>query len=139
MSTTYYALFHLLVDHASRRWVGAAPARAPVRAVVGRTFDHSTMRRVSRAFASGSLPDPLRAISPAPPSADVRFVAQMFAVLQERRHEADYDPLRVFGRAQVGLLIDDAEQAFARWRAVSAGPDAELYLLALTFGDRLRG
>ena len=56
MSASYYALFHLLVDEASRRLVGGAN-RASLRTSLGRAFNHGAMRTVAKQFAA-------RAVSP---------------------------------------------------------------------------
>ena len=138
VSTTYYALFHYLSETACRRFFGVGPERVRIRAVVSRTFDHATMKRASRSFAAGSLPDSLEVIAVLTPPPHLRFVAKTFVSMQERRHEADYDPLRRFSRKEVQALIDDVETAVERWEEVSASPVAEMYLIALMFGDRLR-
>lgn len=45
--TAYYAVFHLLVDAATRRLVSGAD-RQPLRSCLARAFDHGVMKRVAR-------------------------------------------------------------------------------------------
>lgn len=52
ISTAYYALFHLLVDEATRALI-ADPALHPL---VGRSFDHGDMKNASQVFESTRLP-----------------------------------------------------------------------------------
>ena len=62
VSASYYALFHLLVDEASRRLVGGAN-RASLRTSLGRAFNHGAMRTVAKQFAA-------RTVSPARPRSE---------------------------------------------------------------------
>src|SRR5262245_50068779 len=49
VSTAYYALFHLLVDEASRFLVGGAK-RIQLRHQLARAFEHGQMRHAASAF-----------------------------------------------------------------------------------------
>ncbi len=44
-------------------------------------------------------------------SQNIRRFAAVLVDLQQRRHEADYDPGAIFEQSQVNQLIDDAEDA----------------------------
>ena len=54
VSTSYYALYHLLVDAATRRMFGAEDDRAALRYCVARAFSHSTMKTVAQRFAGSA-------------------------------------------------------------------------------------
>ena len=56
VSASYYALFHLLVDEASRRLVSGLD-RASLRLSLSRAFNHGAMKTVAKQFAA-------RAVSP---------------------------------------------------------------------------
>ena len=49
-----YALFHLLVDEASRRLVGGTN-RTALRSCLARAFNHATMKTVAKQFAEGGV------------------------------------------------------------------------------------
>lgn len=55
ISSTYYALFHLLVDEACRVQVGAQHNQAPFRRVLGRAFVHTVMKEACKSFGGGTL------------------------------------------------------------------------------------
>jgi uncharacterized protein (UPF0332 family) len=137
VSATYYALFHLLVDEAVRRFV-KGPGSRSLRNVLRRAFDHAEMRSISKAFSGGTLPQALAYASGGPIPPDLKRTADAFVGLQEARHEADYDLSRRFARAEVQDLIADTREAMRRWNAVRDSEAARLYLAALLTGERLR-
>jgi len=55
VSASYYALFHLLVDEATRLML-AGNGRRPLRDSLARAFHHSAMKQVAVAFARRSIP-----------------------------------------------------------------------------------
>ena len=55
VSSAYYALFHLLVDEATRLMF-SGHGRAPLRPVAARAFRHSTMKALARQFATPGVP-----------------------------------------------------------------------------------
>jgi uncharacterized protein (UPF0332 family) len=139
VSSAYYGLFHFLVDKASRLIVGGGGGNEAIRAILSRTFEHASMKRTSAAFASGSLPNKLApglAGGVIPPN--LQKIAKTFRTRQSQRHDADYDLLLRFSRADVASLIDDAELAMKLWPTVAADRAARLYLLALFMGERIR-
>ena len=72
ISTAYYALFHLLVHEATGRMV-RGDDRAPLRARLGRAFEHSTMAEASRSFSGGTLPDHWKSAAPRIPE-EIEYV-----------------------------------------------------------------
>jgi len=81
VSIAHYALFHLLIDEAVSKWTVERQ-----RSALGRTFEHKVMRNVCedyvKTFYSAGKPDS---------SVQLKNVAHTFAILQQRRHTADYD------------------------------------------------
>ncbi len=71
---------------------------------------------------------------------DLVAVASAFIELQEARHEADYNLEPTFYRSAVYDLIDQAKRAMEDWEKLKKSrPDtAEVFLLALLLGDRVR-
>lgn len=90
VSTAYYALFHLIVHEAAQKLLRGNAAE-PLRPLLGRAFVHGDMKAAARSFAGGTLPATIKAYQPGPVSAELRQVAEAFVVLQELRHQADYD------------------------------------------------
>jgi len=89
VATAYYALFHLLVRATVLKW------KEPLhQARIARMFEHERMKKVSGATirSMGAEVDPGDSMSP-----ELAFrneltkVAQSFIILQQARHDADYN------------------------------------------------
>ena len=136
VSASYYALFHLLVDDATRRMFPGRD-RAPLRHCLARAFLHGDMKKVAQQFSNDSVSPKFapglnhQALQP-----ELVGVAKAFVDLQQARHEADYDTARRFTRREVLDLLEEAEQAFADWRHVRRSIQAETFLAGLlAFGN----
>jgi hypothetical protein len=134
ISTAYYALFHLLVDEATKMLV----SDPSLRRLVGRAFIHDEMRQASISFRSAGLPPHVDAVCGVPVPPELQRVAEIFAELQDARHEADYKLDRTFTRADSRYLVDRAGQAFQAWQAIRSEPIAKVYLASLLLGRRWR-
>ncbi|HET6386018.1 MAG TPA: hypothetical protein VFJ58_21715 [Armatimonadota bacterium] len=55
VSAAYYALFHFLVDQSCRAMIGTQHPKAPYRQVLGRAFNHATMKKACKSFSGGAL------------------------------------------------------------------------------------
>lgn len=137
LSAAYYALFHLLVEDASRR---VTQGDLPTQALTARVYDHSEMRKASRAFQSGigAFPLSIREVLGASfvVQTDLRLVAETFADLQQFRHDADYNTVKRYSRENAQRVVARAEAAFDAWRRVRATPEARVYLLSLLLWSR---
>jgi hypothetical protein len=134
VSTAYYALFHLLVDEATR----ILTSDPKLRLLVVRAFVHDEMKQASNSFKSASLPPHVAAVAGAIVPADLQFVADAFIELQQIRHEADYKLDRSFTRGDVLKLVGRADQAFQAWMRVRKQPIAKVYLASLLLWKRWR-
>lgn len=139
VSSAYYALFHALVDAASRELVTGCSGLT-IRQRVTRVFGHSEMKKFCQSLANWDHNQPprhLKELLTHPPSADLQAVTSAFVELQQARHEADYDVSRRFSRDDVLALIRTAETAFAALkRLVPKGEERRLLLVGLAFNDR---
>ena len=54
IAASYYALFHLLVDEATKRMFSGRD-RAALRGCLGRAFVHGDMKRVAQQFSDGGV------------------------------------------------------------------------------------
>jgi hypothetical protein len=127
VSTSYYALFHLLVSETTLNW-----NRGSSRNALGRMFDHGMMKRISdrvakKAPAGG---EDLVAVS------GLRLVAEAFVQLQDWRHIADYDNGRIWTPLDTIVAISKANSAFVAWDKIKHTDIAQEYLVSLLIRTR---
>jgi hypothetical protein len=108
VSTAYCALFHLLIDEAVSKW-----AVERQRSILARTFEHGKMKSVCedhvKNFYSAGAPES---------GVQLKNVAYTFALLQQKRHTADYDIAFNWSRTDAIGALDMASAAFSDWRAI---------------------
>lgn len=106
MSASYYALFQLLVDEATRLML-AGKARAPLHVSLARAFNYTAMKDGAAAFAENPIAPRfsagLNGESVQDPLVDV---ANAFIELHEARHDADYNRARRFARQETLDHVD---------------------------------
>ena len=133
VSSTYYALFHLLASETSALFA-IEPSLA---ARINRTLNHGEMKKSSTMIGNGKLPKSVQ--SPhggyTIPS-DLKTVTSTFVKLQEVRHEADYDLTKTFRRQEVLDYVQLARQAFEAWARIRKTDDARLYLASFLLWKR---
>ena len=120
VSTTYYALFHCLAHACADRLAGRAGAvgNRPMWRRVYRAPDHRQAKARCESMPS-SFPD------------GVRQFGRTFAMLQKKRHLADYDPDYRVGKSEVIAAINDARTAIDRFRAAPASVQRDFALHVL--------
>lgn len=133
ISTTYYALFHFILDEASSRVVGAGNDLRVRRRILTRTLTHTGVKialdKVRGASADGSVADFLRqvgshAANVAVP-AFVQNIAKAFADAQAKRHDADYDLNKSLSEADARLLHARVRRVIAAWRGATSKSDRD--------------
>jgi uncharacterized protein (UPF0332 family) len=134
ISTSYYAVFHLLTAHAALRFIPKRPSGLVAR--VGRAFSHQEMKKVCQTFNSKPLAEPLLTLVGQFPSDQLRNIASAFIELQEQRLKADYDTGANFSRLETQALLAKAELVFVTWREIESSDEATVFLAALAFGAR---
>jgi hypothetical protein len=106
VSSAYYALFHALARLCADNLVGISKPW-DVYAPIYRSLDHGRAKEVFKRVSSHR-------------GSGVAIIGQIFILLQERRHTADYDPLPFqFGRAETLDLIEQSRQAIMQINALS--------------------
>lgn len=129
VSTGYYALFHLLISDAV-----ANCADPQFRATLARVFDHGPMKQASERKLS-ELNDFFDQRPPEGAERTIRYhlynVAETFSQAQHNRNEADYNLLRQWQPAQVGLLLEGIADAFTSWNAIRHERAALDYLASM--------
>ncbi len=133
ISSTYYALFHLLVDEACRVQIGAHHSQAPFRHVLGRAFAHGVMKDACKSFGGGTLKKSVSQGLPAsfsiPP--EIRGLAEVFVDLQEKRHLADYDLTVRFNRSDILYLIGFVTGRIHLFKQLPSSEEKRLFLACL--------
>jgi hypothetical protein len=139
VSTTYYALFHFLVDRSSRFFMGKGDEREPLRRLLARAYTHTEMMSVARTFHGGNVPaGVVRMVGASPVAPELRTLAGLFIQLQDLRHLADYDLVETFARNDVVDLIDLVEESIRNWAAIRREPATRVFLTSLLVWDKVR-
>jgi hypothetical protein len=136
VSTAYYSVFHLLVRATVLKW--SEPLH---QARIARIFEHDRMKRVSGATlqilatkidagGSGSI----EAIS----RTELINVAQSFMILQQARHDADYNLEKPLDPDDATAHVDRAIAAFVSWEIARHSGIAKEYLFSLLFKEKER-
>jgi uncharacterized protein (UPF0332 family) len=135
VSTAYYALFHLLIQEATRNW-----RKASQRPLLARAFEHGRMKAACDKRRSDLITF-MRKVPP--PSANQRAVAQRlhtvvtaFIDAQQQRHTADYDNSKQWTRTEVLTQIADVTTAFESWHEIRDEDLAQDYLVYLLVKER---
>ncbi len=126
VSTAYYALFHLIVGEAMTRIV-ADPA---LRSRVARSFQHDKMKQVCQEY-SEARPDnagQLTLRSGVVIPVQLHDLGTAFVLLQNARHQADYDTGTTLTHEEADIQVVTAEAAFLDWDAIQAHPAAAVFL-----------
>ena len=139
VSASYYALFHLLVDDATKLML-AGNLRRPLRDSLARAFHHSVMKQTAVAFKRESVPPKLASgLAGQQVQQELVGVAAAFVQLQESRHDADYDRARRFTRREALDLVDLATRAFRDWGQVRGSLQADTFLTGLLAFRSMQG
>ena len=130
ISTSYYSVFHLLVQAAARQWTGSETTQLGLE----RSFKHEQMKEIARGITRGSWrgwSSPPLVMRP-----ELRQVAESFYRLQEVRHFADYDNNRNWTQNDASDAWQAAQRAFTNWAVVKDSPLANEFLLSLMIGKK---
>lgn len=138
-SAAYYALFHFLIDEATKHLMGPEAGAHLYRAVLGRGYDHAIMAKTCKSFGGGTLPGRVSAGLPATFAipVEMRDLATAFLVAQEKRHKADYDLSSTFAKVDVLDRIADVENVIEGWRSIAAEPGTRFFLASLLVWERI--
>lgn len=150
ISTTYYAIFHFLLEEAGKNLVGTENVLRTRRRILARCFTHkgiwTTFEKIRGQNVDQSLADFLRGTNPiGGPVASLQFArnfARVFLDAYAKREDADYDRNENLSLADANILIARTESAIADWIA-AATPEARdfkhaLYILMLLKGQLRR-
>jgi uncharacterized protein (UPF0332 family) len=136
VSAAYYGLFHLLVRATVLKW--SEPLHQPR---IARIFEHERMKKVSAATikSMGTEIDrgdsnSIEVIS----RTELTKVAQSFIILQQARHDADYNLEKPLDPADALAQVNRANSTFVSWETTRTSEVAKEYLFSLLFKEKER-
>jgi hypothetical protein len=133
ISTSYYALFHFLLDEGGNRLIGSSNDLLRRKRVFVRTFTRAGIKtaldkvrgtNVDQAVAD-FLRQPGAAAGPVLCPAFAQVLAKSFADAQAKRHDADYDLNKQLSETDARLLRSRVKRAIDAWRAADAPSDRD--------------
>lgn len=143
VSTAYYALFHEVVLHGTRRL--APRGSVEQQQAIGRWYAHGNVKKTCQwveALANNRTPPvPVGMLLSEKGSVptDLETLAAAFLALQQARHDADYNPAYDVTKPDVLGYVDAAKaavEAAQRLEAVGS-PAYDMFLLLSLGGERL--
>lgn len=136
ISAAYYSVFHAKLAAAADQYVGVVHRGTNRYALVYRSIDHQKVKEICGKVKSPAVP---RDISPYSPSAgfdsDIRGFASVLYELQQKRHDADYNPSIRVRTSDARLAISAARYALHRLQAANSA-SREAFLALLLFRVR---
>lgn len=134
ISTSYYALFHFILDEVGRRLIGTSNDFRVQRRILARTITHrgayTTFDKLRGSNVHASVTDFVR--PRAHSGGDVatpdfvRRLANTFVDAQSKRHDADYDLNTPLSEEDAKALRRRVKRAIDDWRAASSAEDRDM-------------
>ena len=132
ISTTYYALFHFLLDEVGRRVIGTGNTLRVRRRLLSRTVSHLgakvAMEKVRGARVEASVAEFFRtglASGPVTVPAFLRDLAKVFIDAHTKRQDADYNLNQALSAADARLLRARVRRVIRQWRDANTPDDRE--------------
>jgi hypothetical protein len=136
ISAAYYALFHAVSIEAADRMMGQSNRNTDRYALVYRSIDHGSLRKLCEEIQKPKLTDRYRRFEPEGGFvAGIKGFATTILELQQKRYSADYDPLIRFSRTEARVAISGGRAALARFKAAS-DEQRQLFGILLLFSPR---
>lgn len=132
ISTTYYALFHFLLEEVGLRVVGSHNDLRRRRRILARTISHkglsTALDKVRSANVNSSVEEFLRPsgiVGAVPSPVFVQDLAKAFLDAQAKRHDADYDMNKSLSETDARLLRTRVRKVIKTWRAATSAADKD--------------
>jgi hypothetical protein len=126
ISTTYYALFHFLLEECANRIVGTGPDLLRRRRIIARVLAHKGMKVALGKVKGAKIDVSVEAyfgVDAPPPF--IRLVAESFLRAQDQRLEADYDLNASLSELDARILISSVEGAIMLWQRTNGPRDRD--------------
>lgn len=132
VSTSYYALFHFLLDEVGTRVIGTHNDLRTRRRLLARTITHEsvklTLDKLRGATVDASVAGFFRIgteLGPVSPPIFVKDLANAFIDAQAKRHDADYNLNKVFSARDARLLRLRVRGVIVDWRRANSASDRD--------------
>ena len=117
VSNAYYALFHAILTDAADDFVGKTKRQHPRYTLVYRSISHRHLRNLCEDITKPTPPNKYAKFVPSGGfGSDLVALATAFSELQEKRHEADYDPQVRIRLSEAVLAVATSKLALVRLR-----------------------
>lgn len=134
ISTSYYALFHYLVEECTGLLLGTGSGNKEFRQLLARAAVHGTMKsacyEVRKATPAPLYQAAFQSLAPAG-APELSLVAIAFIQLQEWRHQADYDVSATLSRQNSLNCYELAKEAFTAWKVLKTKNRQRAILFAI--------
>lgn len=148
VSTTYYALFHFLLNEVGIRIVGAGNDLRVRRRILARTITHkglkTTLNKIRGGAGDPSLSNFLSGVGAIGPFSAPAFainLAGVFVDAQAKREDADYDLNKPLSETDARLLRARVKRGIAGWRKATTRADRDFkhaLCVLILLGGQLR-
>lgn len=136
ISNAYYAVFHVVVAQAADDFIGRTHRASPRYALVYRSIDHKSLRKLCEDVKKTPLPAKYSNYSPRGGfGPDLIALANAVVDLQEKRHLADYDTLFRVKMSDAVLAVATGRTALDRFRNANR-TSRKAFLSLLVFSPR---
>jgi uncharacterized protein (UPF0332 family) len=136
ISAAYYGLFHAMLIAAADQFVGASKRSTNLYALVYRAVDHRALRVLCEEVKKSNRSSKYLPYEPwGGFGTNIAAFAITALELQEKRHEADYNPMVRMKSLDAQVAIAAAKAALAGFEAASK-PSREAFLTLLLFPPR---
>lgn len=128
ISTSYYALFHFLLNDMAFKVVGSGSALSKRRRILARTVTHRGVKTTLGKIAGDTIESSISSFVNAPNDLIPRFarnLARAFADAQAKRHDADYDMNKTLSELDARLLHTRVRDVIANWRNATSKEDRD--------------
>jgi uncharacterized protein (UPF0332 family) len=121
VSAAYYAVFHCTLTITADELVGVTKRNTASYALVYRSVDHGTLKRLCQRLAQSNVPaELLKHFPKLELGRHIQRIASAIVELQEQRHLADYDPTQRYKISDARRAIEMAEDAIRRFGKLHA-------------------
>lgn len=135
ISAAYYGVFHYILAAAADLHIGGTARPAKRYTLLYRSVDHRTMRALCEEAKKPTPSARYRKYIPNGLGPNIQAFASAFLDLQEKRHDADYDPLKLMKVSDARLAVATARSAIGRFARAPAWKQ-RAFLTLLLFPPR---
>jgi len=129
VSAAYYALLHRIIEISVA--LVAPNVSIETNHRIQRWFEHAKIKEICGRFLKPKLEQPLLGLIGESASPQLQTVCRNFVILQDARHEADYNLSYAIDFAEALKLWNSAAEAFIAWDSIRNTAEANIFILSL--------